>query len=789
MTPDFAVTAPTAQQEALWWLCQRAEDASMYTITRRFAAGAPIDVAVLRMAYQALVDRHDALRMSFHRDGGTLRLRFVKHAPAAVELIEFGDPTDVSPDALFQAVAEEIHYRPIPLDHAPLVGLVVTRVGGRDELLLAGHHAAVDGWALEILLDELSVLYEGFSRAAPAAFAEAAPRFQDYAAEQEERRAAGGWPSEIDYWRRRLDGAVATTVHPDHDRHAGAGSAGAMVTFAFSPRAVRGLSELAQATAGTPFSVMLAALMITLARGGAGPDVSLGVITANRMSRSDQHLVGYLANNCVVREVATAWDTVATMVERCRSRVVDILRHQAAPFSLVFAALTEELRTDFGGTTPVLLNYIGSQKDVSLGDTALFERPSPSRTARTDLALTYWDSDSALTAEVEYSTVRFEESTILTLLQDIETVLCAAPVDPIVSLPLTTRSVRRRPQPTGAPPTAQSLSESSMTGLVATVWTEMLGSPPESADDDFFAAGGHSLNAVMFVAALAERADVSLDLPAWLAAPTYGQIVAQLVGRDRSEPATAASTVVPVREGQGHHLHLIGGAGGTPNDFRELVAALPSGWRVTWSQEREALRTVPTMAQRYRQDLDAEGLRPDVICGWSVGGLVGYEMVLQYDAAAPALVVIDSAPPTGAVTHPDALLQELRAFVVMVCASLGGRAADLAPSVSADNVELALLALAARLRTAGHDVRPDVLSQRWNTFRRQWAAGAAYVADAPVTTEALLVAAELDDAGVRSWLSWIKPAPKAVRAATDHFGVLRGDHIRRVGEALTDLVA
>lgn len=795
MTRELPSVRPTLLQEALWWIGQRAKEPSVYNLTWRLAADGPIDVAALRAAYQQLVDRHDALRMSIHRHDDGLALQFVPHVEATVRLIEVDDAGDAAPEELFRAIAEEVHAHPIPLDRLPLVSLVVVRIATRFELLVVAHHAAVDGWALNVLLDELSQAYGARVSGGVHTFPEAAPQFRTYAEDQVRAHTEDRWSASLDYWRKTLDGAVAATVSPDRDRHAGVGAEGATTQYEFSAQAVCGITAAARRAGTTPFAVMLAALEVVLARGGgAGPDVAVGVVTANRMSRRDQGLVGYLANMCVARAPVADDDTFDEVIGRARDGLWDLLRHQAVPYPAVFAALPDALQTDLGGTAAVLLNYLGPVAELRLGPVGLSMSPSPSRTSRTDLAVTYWDGAGVLVAEVEYSTLRYEEETVAAFLADIDAVLSAAgSEEPTVvgSLPLATRSTTCHPAADAAADADRqapaSLSESGAVALVSEIWAELLEHPPVDLEADFFASGGHSLNAVLFVSALAERADTSLDLAAWLAAPTPRQIIRQLVGTDSDQRGRSPSTLLTIAEGGERHLHLVGGAGGAPNDFRELLDTLPPGWHVTWSQEREPLDTVPEMARQYRKDLEAAGLRPDVLCGWSVGGLIGYEMAVQWGDRAPALVLLDSPPPTGDPLSSTFTVRELESFTTMVCASLGARADGAIPRVSDGDVTLALRALAARLRTEGHAVTSEALLSRWDTYLRQSSAGAVYVSDAVVSTAAVLFHAELTSAEVDRWTPRLRPNPQTFRIDSDHFGVLRGQHARRAVAAITEV--
>lgn len=63
------------------------------------------------------------------------------------------------------------------------------------------------------------------------------------------------------------------------------------------------------------------------------------------------------------------------------------------------------------------------------------------------------------------------------------------------------------------------------TGL-ADIWTDVLGIPPESLDQSFFAAGGHSLTAVRFFVGIRERFACEVPFRLLFASPTIREIAA-----------------------------------------------------------------------------------------------------------------------------------------------------------------------------------------------------------------------------------------------------------------------
>ncbi|MGW4378922.1 condensation domain-containing protein [Kitasatospora sp. NPDC004531] len=795
------VSAP--QQEALWWIQQRSSHKDLYNLTWRMSVG-PLDAPALDRAWRALVDRYEALRTALVHQDGAVWQDVHPRVPVALNVVSWPQEARaaVAPGRdLLDAVAEHLHRTPFDLGKAPLARLSLVTAGDVGELLLTAHHSVVDGWSMQQLVRELAELYRAeLARSGSGQLAEPPVQFAEYAVRARQAASDGSWQEGTDYWVRTLSGVGSATLVPDREQPQQAlGAPGGVVRHVLGAKASEGAAALTDRGGMTPFACYLAAMHTVLGLGGVPGRTAVGVGVANRFTERDAACVGYLTNVVVATGELRAGDTLDDVVARARDDFWGSLPHQQVPFSLVHSALPVEDRHRLGATPSVLLTYHGKiGAGVLLGDRETVLKPSPNTSAGNDLTLGVYEGPDATVIEAGYDTSRFDAATVRTLLQDLEHVLEAGVR---ADVPISTLRVRSRTTATtgpavsaddrdGAETAPAAAREAGPAGAVHDLWCGTLGLAGAEPDSDFFAAGGHSLQVFELFGKVQEAAGRQLDMMEWLDTPTLGKLI-ELTGQEPAEADRPPGRTVLLRQGEpgAPHLHLVHPAGGADQStYQDLTNALPEAWRVTLSPDGEQ-ETVEAMADRHRENLGA-GPLPDVLGGWSLGGLLGYVMALRMrddGATPPRLLLIDPPAPDGsAASEADG---ELDSFVHTILRAVDAPA--LVPAelrLSPGDTDHGLSVLAALVDAAGSSMTVDVLRERFGAIRRHWAAVGAYVSDEPVDVPSVLVAAELPEEAVAHWRALLGPDMALVDVAADHWAAVRDPFAARIAEAVVALL-
>ncbi|WP_295936153.1 non-ribosomal peptide synthetase [uncultured Xanthomonas sp.] len=183
----------------------------------------------VRDIYDALLSRHDALRLAFRLDAPAPSAVYLEPAApvfaqaTAVEHVA-GNAADVA--AAVKAICVR-HQHALRLADGGLLRLVLIRAPDVDRLLLLGHHAILDVVSWHLLVADLGEAVQQCLRGEPVRLAPSASTYQAWGRHLLACARSGRFAGELGYWARQLATAsLAPVLAPDapaadigHRRH------------------------------------------------------------------------------------------------------------------------------------------------------------------------------------------------------------------------------------------------------------------------------------------------------------------------------------------------------------------------------------------------------------------------------------------------------------------------------------------------------------------------------------------------------------------------------------------
>lgn len=343
--------------------------AALNVAIRRRIEGS-ISEKAIASALQALVDRHEILRTRFReKEDGTLvqevldGVRFkldqvdLRHLPEAqregelarLGAVEARKPFAFTPDASPSSLFRVLHIRTGP--HSACLHFTF-------------HHLIIDGWSIELVIDEFARLAAAFDAGSALALPPIDMHFGDYAMWQADMLAGGALDRERDFWRRKLEGMPRFEVEPDRPRPA-PGNDGEIRSVLLPRELTDRFEALAHSHRHTMFSFATAAAATALHLITGEPEVVFGTQMAGREDPDAEKIVGPLLNTVVLRLPVTADSSFVAFADSVRDVIQDAMDHQYLPFGEVM-----KLTSDAGTATRTPLysvNMIVQRTNISSG--------------------------------------------------------------------------------------------------------------------------------------------------------------------------------------------------------------------------------------------------------------------------------------------------------------------------------------------------------------------------------------------------------------------------------------
>ncbi|PTX92717.1 hybrid non-ribosomal peptide synthetase/type I polyketide synthase [Opitutus sp. ER46] len=433
------VIPTTEAQRELWLVSQLGQSASAaYHESTNLWLDGELDRAALQRAFDALVARHEALRVELLPGGETQRI-----APAVAATLADADLSALEPAArearLRAFIGDELE-RPFTLEHGPLFRGHLVRLEPRRHLfLLVVHHVICDGWSLGTLQKELGELYaaEAAGRPLPP---RPTTRYRELVTRQVQAGETPVFQKAEAYWLSQYaDSVPALDLPGDRARPAERTQAGAFLLRSLPAELTTALQELAARQDTTLFTVLFAAFNVLLNRLSGQADVVVGIPAATQVIDGAEDAVGHFVNLLPVRNRVAAGQGFAALLGEVKNRLGESLEHWRYPFGRLLQRLN--LPRDPGRVplANVVFNSTRLHETVPFGPLQAEAGGNAKRFSHFDLNLNFALQGGVITLGAYYSCELFDEATVARWLGHYETLLrgvVAASESPVEALPL-----------------------------------------------------------------------------------------------------------------------------------------------------------------------------------------------------------------------------------------------------------------------------------------------------------------------------------------------------------------
>lgn len=364
-----------------------------YNMPMRYKMEGKLDFDKLQNVVNALVQRYELLRTSFHTDGGEIYQKIHKDVTLYVEQLDVNDAED--------AFARFV--RPFDLSVAPLMRVAFVDCGQEQMLFLDVHHIIADGASMPLFLEDMALLYN------EAALPEIQLQYKDFSE-----------------WLRNKDLQVAQSYWQEKQKTIGelpefpTDMPGEAATSAFlcakiEPKLYRALQEKARLLNTTLHNVLLYAAMVTVHKYCGQEQTILGVPFSMRSHANLANIPGMMVN---VLPVICNIGKEARVAEQIKHVEAEVLAADQHSLCNVQELLNAEARIR------VVFSYESiSINTIRMENTVLKSLDSTLNAAKYDIVLGVSEKGTDYHASVSFARELFYEETAQSILESYMTVL------------------------------------------------------------------------------------------------------------------------------------------------------------------------------------------------------------------------------------------------------------------------------------------------------------------------------------------------------------------------------
>ena len=338
-------------------------ESAVYHIALAVSIIPPLDVSALRIALQAIADRHDSLRTVFRMDAdGELAQTVGARGPVRFDII---DTAGASANEIDERVTAAFR-QPFDLAAGPLFRSHLFTDGADSHLLLVtAHHLVFDALSLARVLTELLELYSSALSGGGNPLTPIKAGYRDFVEWQSEMLAGPEGEAHLAFWRERLEGAPPVLDLPtDHPRPVHPRGRGGSFWFPIEEQLVQRLRALAAETDTFLFDVFAAVWQLLLSRYSGQSDILTGFVTGSRPSLRYARTVGSFSNVVILRTRVEDDLVFTDFLQSEHEQLARALAHQDYPFPLLIEKLRPARLPGYMPVTQVLFTYFtarGSQ--------------------------------------------------------------------------------------------------------------------------------------------------------------------------------------------------------------------------------------------------------------------------------------------------------------------------------------------------------------------------------------------------------------------------------------------
>lgn len=429
----------SSSQRRMWMLSQFEAGNIAYNVSGTYRFKGKLNQKLLESSFRSLIKRHEILRTVF-KEGEEGEIRQYVYKSEGRFVLGCRDYREVeNKEIVSQTFIKDFVSQPFDLELGPLLRAEILQVGADDYIFTyVMHHIICDGWSMGVLIKELLIYYNAYSKGEVPRLEELRIQYKDYAAWQQGQLRGEQLELHKRYWIEEFEGELPLLNLPtDYLRPPIKTYNGGVVNKQISKNQIDKLKSIIQEEGGTLFMGILSLVNVLLYKYSRDEDIIIGSPIAGRDHVDLENQIGFYVNTLALRTKFKGVDTYREILRNVKHLTLGAYEHQVYPFD----ELVEELNLERDMSrnalfdVMVVLQNIGGSNNQQLGEMKVNPYELGEHTiSKFDLTFNFSEVSEAMHLAIEYNSDLYARESIIRFGDHLEQLLEQVIINPEESI-------------------------------------------------------------------------------------------------------------------------------------------------------------------------------------------------------------------------------------------------------------------------------------------------------------------------------------------------------------------
>lgn len=545
-------------QKRLWVLNKLPGAGNAYHVSGIYNLKGVLKPELFNDAISRMILRHESLRTSF--------IKIDDHPEQVVHgnplpMVEYVDATVIDKaESWLNEVTQATLHTPFDLTDPTLFRSVLIKTSTESyRWVVCMHHIISDGWSVDLMLEEIQVLYRQLIDKTGSVPAPLPIQYRDFASWMDKQQQTPDFIELENYWTDQFCDPIEPITFPfQKTRPALKSYNGSSVTIQI-PDAISHQVKALHKQGFSSFITLSTALSHAFKSILGRDQFVIGTPVAGRFLPELEPLIGFFVNVVPLKVDLGGHQTAKESLQSMRRLIMSALEHQQISFDQWTSKLSHINDPSRSPIFDVLVVYHNNPtSNWHLDQVSLSALEFEEKYSKYDLVAEFTEQESGLVLLINYNTDLFESADIESLGMYFTRILHTITEQPEAEIhalpdPFTTT---QEPISTTAKPVLNTNSATKVTPendpliiLLHDIWANVLGRSDFSDSDSFFALGGDSIKAIQISSALYQHG-YKLSIAELFSFPTIGELhskIELITQQTDQEPISGTHPLTPIQ--------------------------------------------------------------------------------------------------------------------------------------------------------------------------------------------------------------------------------------------------